>query len=258
MSVGSGKSAVQKEKGAAVGWGPVLAIIGTIGVYFFSQIIIGILLGLFFGLPDWSDAKITDWTNSTLGQFLLVTASGLATIGTLYLFIRLRHASFRALGFIRRPEWRDATFTAAGFFVYFLLLIAASVIARQVFGVDTEQEQDIGFEQAKTGGGSLALVFLSLVIIPPIVEEMIFRGFLFGGLRTKLSLTWATVITSVLFAAPHLLGSDSGLLWIAAVDTFVLSLVLCYVREKSGALWACIGIHAVKNSLAFLVVFVIQ
>lgn len=258
MSNDSGKKVAQKEKGAAITWGPVAAILGTIGIYVLSQFVIGFLFGLFFGFSSWSQEKIDDWAGSTFGQFLLIGTSGLATMGLLWVLLRKLRAGFKVLGFSRAPQWRDALITAAGFFVYFVLLITATVIASQFLGLNTDQEQDIGFEQAKAGSGGLALVFLSLVIIPPIVEEIVFRGFLFGGLRTRLSLGWAIVITSALFAAPHLLGGFSGLLWIAAVDTFVLSLVLCYVREKTGALWAPIGIHAVKNSLAFIAIFVIQ
>jgi membrane protease YdiL (CAAX protease family) len=258
MSKDSGKKVSLKEKGATITWGPVAAILGTIGIYFLSQFVIGFLFGLFFGFSSWSQEKIDDWAQSTVGQFLLIGTSGLATMGLLWLFLRRLRAGFKVLGFSRRPQWNDALFTAAGFFVYFVLLITATVIASQFFGVNADQEQDIGFEQVKAGSGGLALVFLSLVVIPPVVEEIMFRGFLFGGLRGRLSFWWTTAIVSVLFAAPHLFGGFSGLLWIAAIDTFVLSLVLCYVREKTGALWASIGIHAVKNSLAFIAIFVIQ
>lgn len=257
MSDGSGKSAT-KEKGATIIREPLVAILATVGIYFLSQFVVGIVFGLVFGFSGWSATKINEWTGSSFGQFLLIAVSALATLGLLRLFLRTRRAGFARLGFGRTPQWRDAAYTAVGFFIYFVLLIVASIIARQFFGVNTEQEQDIGFEQAKIGGSGLVWVFLSLVVIPPIVEETVFRGFLFGGLRSKLTFVWATTITSVLFAAPHLLGSNSGLLWIAAIDTFVLSLVLCYAREKTGALWACIGIHAIKNSLAFIAVFVIQ
>lgn len=262
MSEDSGKTVKQSDekskKTKATAWGPLATVLLTIALYFLSQFVVGILFGIFFGISGWTEEKIDKWTDSTFAQFLFIAFSGLATLGTLWLFLRHRRLSFRMLGFGRKPQWRDVAYVAAGFFVYFVLLIAASVIVGQILGINTEQEQDVGFEQAKAGAGGLALVFLSLVVIPPIVEEVVFRGFLFGGLRTKLSLGWATVITSVLFAAPHLLGGTSGLLWIAAVDTFVLSLVLCYVREKTGALWTAIGIHAVKNSLAFIAIFVVQ
>ena len=70
---------------------------------------------------------------------------------------------------------------------------------------------------------------------------------------------WAIIITSLIFASPHLLESGSGgLLWIAGIDTFVLSLVLCWVREKTGRLYAGMGIHALKNTVAFISLFLLH
>lgn len=227
---------------------------GTIGIFVLAQVVVVILFGVILGFSG-KEADIDAWLASTTGQFAAIAASAAATAGLLWLFLRWRRTGFRALGLARLPSGRDAAYIALGFLGYFVLLIGVSVVAAQL-GLDTQKEQEIGFEQAKSGGG-LWLVFASLVIIPPIIEELVFRGFLFGGLRTKLNFAWATAITSVLFAIPHLFATSDGLLWIAAIDTLLLSLVLCYAREKTGALWAPIGIHAVKNSLAFLFVFVV-
>lgn len=256
MSTDSGSAVIKKP--ANTSWSPPFAVLGTMGIFIMAQLVLALLFGMFFGFTGWSRTQIADWLTSTSGQFTMMAMSGLVTVGLLALLLRIRRIRFSALGLAQTPQWRDAAFMAAGFFVYFGLLILATLIAGQVIGVDTKQQQEIGFEQARAGAGGLLFVFVSLVIIPPIVEELLFRGFLYQGLRSKLPLVWAAGITSVLFAAPHLFASSHGLLWIAAIDTFVLSLVLCYVREKTGALWACIGIHAIKNGLAFIAVFVIQ
>jgi membrane protease YdiL (CAAX protease family) len=248
-------SSRHKEAGASVTWGPTAAIVGTITAYFVSQFVLAALITLFFKLANWSSFEITAWLDSTFGQFLIMLASAALSLLVLWVFLDKQRASWRALGLKRWPKANDALYILLGFAIYFGLFIIAGTVAR-LLGVDTAQEQEIGFESATTGG-HLALVFVGLVVLPPIVEELLFRGFLFGGLRTKLTFIGATVLTSALFAAPHLLGSSTGLLWIAAIDTFVLSLVLCHVREKTGALWASIGIHAVKNGLAFIFLFVV-
>ena len=118
------------------------------------------------------------------------------------------------------------------------------------------QKQDLGFSTATTGL-PLGLIFISLVILPPLVEEALFRGFLYGGLRGKLKPISAALITSALFALPHTFGNDAGasLLWVASVDTFLLSLILVYLREKTGSLWPGIFLHMLKNGLAFASLF---
>jgi membrane protease YdiL (CAAX protease family) len=63
----------------------------------------------------------------------------------------------------------------------------------------------------------------------------------------------------LLFAAAHLQwGSGAPLLWVAAIDTFVLSMVLSTLREKTGSLWSAIGLHAIKNGVAFTLLFVLR
>jgi membrane protease YdiL (CAAX protease family) len=69
----------------------------------------------------------------------------------------------------------------------------------------------------------------------------------------------AVILTSLIFASAHLPeGGAAGLLYIAALDTFILSLVLIYLREKTGGLWASITLHAIKNGIAFVALFVLH
>src|SRR5690606_7282850 len=104
----------------------------------------------------------------------------------------------------------------------------------------------------------LILVFISLVLLPPFVEEVLARGFLYTGLKTKWPVWAAAVVTSLIFAAAHLeFGSGAPLLWVAAIDTFTLSLVLIYLREKTGKLGASIMLHMLKNGVAFVLLFIV-
>jgi len=85
-----------------------------------------------------------------------------------------------------------------------------------------------------------------------------FRGFVYTGLRTKLQPVGSALITSAVFASLHLeFGNGAPLLWVAAIDTFILSLVLCYLREKTGSLWPGICLHALKNFVAFATLYLI-
>jgi membrane protease YdiL (CAAX protease family) len=102
------------------------------------------------------------------------------------------------------------------------------------------------------------LIFVSVAVLPPIAEEIIARGFLFEGLKRSWGKRWAAVVVSLLFAMAHLgLGSGTQLIWLAAVDTFGLSFVLVWLREKTGGLTAPIGLHMLKNTIAFVYLFVL-
>jgi membrane protease YdiL (CAAX protease family) len=139
---------------------------------------------------------------------------------------------------------------------YAVLLALASTLAPDL---NVNQQQDIGFQRV-SGTGQLVVTFLSLVVLPPLAEETLFRGFLFTTFRRRMSFLLATLLTSTLFAIPHLLESQGsqGLLWVAGIDTFVLSLVLCVLRERSNSLWPGILLHGLKNGIAFVSLFVLH
>ena len=52
------------------------------------------------------------------------------------------------------------------------------------------------------------------------------------------------------------MGGVPALQWAVTIDTFVLSLMLCALREYTGAIWAGVLLHAIKNGLAFYLLFV--
>jgi len=208
----------------------------------------------------WDSVRADEWIlSSPVANFLFVLLSEVLTVGALAWFIAHRKASFKKVMALRRPKLSDLGHSVVGVAVYFVLFAITIVVAEQFFPINTDQEQALGFSRGVSGAG-LALAFVSLVILPPIAEELIFRGFFYGTLRGyRLTAGWSMFITSAVFGALHLFGSADGkLLWIAFIDTFVLSLVLCYMREKSGAIWAPIVIHALKNGFVFVNLFIIN
>lgn len=104
-------------------------------------------------------------------------------------------------------------------------------------------------------GGIALMVFLSSVVLYPVIEELAFRGFIQTWLSDKeifrntlvLQLTYANIVTSFLFASFHLF--NQPLIWAALI--FAPSLVFGYLRDRYDAVWPSIVIHAWYN-LGFL------
>ena len=250
------KKAPDETKANQINWRPLETVGVTIAIYFVSQLIGGALVYLYPLLSHWSRQSTTDWiNNSILAQFLLVLFIESITVWLLMRFLKRRKATFKTIG-LHKPRWQDLGYALIGFIVYFILYIVVVDIAKgAVPSLNLNQQQQLGFNNAHSS--ALILVFVSLVLLPPIVEEILVRGFLYSGLKKGLPKIWAVVLTSGLFAMAHLeAGSGAPLLWVAAIDTFVLSLVLIYLREKTGSLWASIGLHMLKNGIAFLSLFV--
>ncbi|HSX44444.1 MAG TPA: CPBP family intramembrane glutamic endopeptidase [Candidatus Saccharimonadales bacterium] len=205
----------------------------------------------------WSATQATDWIqNNSYGQFMTILFVESISVWLLYIFLKRRQANFDTIGLKRRPKWSDLAYVLMGFAGYLLLYIVILGIVKNLQPhLNVDQQQDLGFNNPTHI--QLPLVFVSLVLLPPIAEELLMRGFLYSGLKKGLPVIWAVLITSGLFGIAHLEpGSGEPLLWVAAIDTFVLSLVLIYLREKTGSLWASIGLHMLKNLIAFLSLFV--
>lgn len=248
-----------QEDGEKVNWSPCEAVGITIAIYFASQLVVALGIGVFASLFGVNDANLPDRLEGTLPQFAYILFVEALTVGLLYQFMKRRKTPWASIGFVR-PKLMDIPYALAGFGIYFVgyAFVVASFIEEYLPQIDTDQRQELGFDTS-AGGPELILIFMSLVILPPLIEEILVRGFLFTGLRNKLPLLTAAIVTSIVFAAAHLQwGSDAPLLWTAAIDTFVLSMVLVYVRHRSGSLWPGIGIHFLKNGIAFLALFVFK
>jgi membrane protease YdiL (CAAX protease family) len=247
---------VEEQKTEKAKWGPVAALVVVIVTYAASQFIAIILLSIYPALRHWSYAEAQQWlSNSNYAQFFLTVLVEATVLILLKIFLNHRKATFKDLGLKGRPGLLDIGYVIAGFAVYFSVYYLTIVLLQQFNpNINLSQKQDLGFTSS-AAGQQLVLIFISLVLLPPIVEEILFRGFLYTGLRSKLPKIIAALIVSAIFASLHLLEGFSGLLWIAGLDTFILSLVLVYLREKTGRLWAPMGLHMTKNFIAFAVLY---
>jgi membrane protease YdiL (CAAX protease family) len=229
--------------------------VATVVIYFAAQFLGSFLLLSVAWLRGWDQNQIQAWVQHIWPQFVYVALVEGTTLAMLAWFLRRRKAIWAAIGLVR-PKLRDLAYTGLGIVIYFPLLIAAMTIVQNWLPrINLDQPQQLGFTGAH--GPALALVFISLCVLPPLTEEILVRGFLYSGLRRKLPKITAAIITSLLFAAAHLeFGQNAPLLWSAAIDTFILSMVLVYLRQRTGSLWASIGLHTFKNSIAFVALFI--
>jgi membrane protease YdiL (CAAX protease family) len=237
----------------------VVLIFGTIGLFFAGQIL-GIygavaLLSLFGVTTSEINSLLRD---SVLVRFLTVLLISIITIGLLWWMHLMKKQRFLHLvGMDKKPKLSSLGYALMTYGMYLLAFIVTVGIATQLLpGLNIDQAQQLGFDNV--AGRQLIIAFFTLVVLPPIAEEIIFRGFLYQRLNGLINIYPAAIITSIIFALAHteFLG-DNPLNWIAALDTFVLSFFLIYLVHKTKSLWASIFLHAIKNCIAFAVLFIL-
>jgi uncharacterized protein len=96
--------------------------------------------------------------------------------------------------------------------------------------------------------GWLPWLWLAIVVVGPIGEETLFRGFLFRGWHRSSRDVWvAIIVTALLWALSH---AQYNLYLIGQV--FLLGLLLGWFRFKSGSTILTILLHAMLNLEAML------
>jgi len=86
-------------------------------------------------------------------------------------------------------------------------------------------------------------VMIGGAVVAPIVEEVIFRGFIFAGLRERFGWQISALISSLLFAAIHFQLT-------AFLPITILGLIFAFLYQRSGSIWPAIIMHVSSNAIA--------
>ena len=102
------------------------------------------------------------------------------------------------------------------------------------------------------------VTLLIIVFLAPFVEEVLFRGLVFGNLKSK-SRVVAYLVSCLLFALIHVwqfaVVQQDITYFLLMVQYLVPGAVLAWAYESSGTLWTSIGLHAVANALSAWAMF---
>lgn len=179
-----------------VPWHPSLGVLVVLSLYLIGPLLAGTLVGYGLSLGGWA-------TEGTTAQFLYILVIEALTFAGLLWFLRSRNSSLAAIGF-GRPKLKHFGIGLAVYPIYFLAFLVIVVGTTALFpDLKVDQEQQLGFDNVQ-GIIALTLTFVSLVVLPPLLEELTVRGLLFTSLRSRLGLSMSIAITSLLFASAHL------------------------------------------------------
>jgi len=225
------------------------------GIFLLTQLLAAIIIEIALAIMHSEVDVAGAIEKSAPAQFFYILLAEGGAVGFVILLLKRRGLNLKSIGLGRRFQSNDIVKALLGFAAFFALLVVVNSIISAFFPEINSEQQDVGFNTLNSNlDWSLAII--SLVIFPPIGEEILVRGYLYSGLRANWRFIPSMLVTSLLFGLAHLqLGSGAAVVWAAGVDTFVLSMVLVYLRENTGALYAGILVHALNNLIAFGVHF---
>lgn len=166
---------------------------------------------------------------TVLGAFFLI-----GFLAVIVAVAPLGKAAFPALG-LRPANWKYPVFGALG---TLFLSVAVSQIGIEPQGM--KQVIDVVREPHE-----LILSLLLLSFLAPIVEELVFRGLLYGWIAGRWNGTPALIVSSLAFAAAH---------WEPAHIILVLPLgfLFGWLRRRTDSLLPSLFSHIMNNGFALL------
>lgn len=218
----------------------ILALVGSQFVIAFPMVWI---LGKSFNLPIW-----------TLVYYIL--SYGLALWLIFWVAPRLWQkltknndmaVTTEELGVKKWPTFVDIGLAPIGYIVYLFGARILTSLMELLPWFQSDEAQDVGFSYLSSFSERI-IAFIAIVVIAPIAEELIMRGFLYGKLRNRLKMMPAMLLISVLFGLLH--GQ-----WNVGVATFAMSMVLCSMREMTGSIWSGMLLHMLSNGVAFYLIY---
>lgn len=182
-------------------------------------------------------------SNDIRANFALVLIDGVGELGVVYLYLKRYHVGWKDVGWRKFSPLAALALLGLMFIVFSIGVYALTTLVIFLLpAFNANQAQTNGFTTQTIVHPSLTL--LALVIIPPIIEETVFRGFIFPALSKRYGLIFGAVMTSLLFGLAHLQANVS-------VYTFVLSLALCFMYVRLRSIVPGIGLHMLNNYLAY-------
>lgn len=186
--------------------------------------------------------------DSRLGFPLLIAefiGYGIVFIALRMLFARHGRPLLESLSWIPQP-FRPLHLAVLG-----LILALAVVLLGSVLGLPNA---DTPFDKLLNDALSRIAIALFAVTLGPIVEELLFRGFLQPVLVSSFGALPGILATSVVFGGMHLM--QNAYIWQTGVLITLVGFVLGVVRHVSGSTRASAITHIAYNALPFFVLIV--
>jgi membrane protease YdiL (CAAX protease family) len=171
----------------------------------------------------------------------------------LCLMVRMR---FR-LPFWKTVGFRESRVGGLGRTASYLLLTGTGALVSMVVGILgglVKPEGPIPMERLFQQRQSAIMILLAAVIVAPLVEELLFRGWLYPVVARTFGVTAGVVVTGALFGAIH--GPQLGWHWQLVGLLVGVGVLFTYVRARTGSVVPAYFLHLGYNglqALAFIV-----
>jgi membrane protease YdiL (CAAX protease family) len=141
------------------------------------------------------------------------------------------------------PFWPASTAALRAYCVLLPTMLVVVVVNALLVGPG-DPHPVVGHLLDDAGLLQLGVTALAVVVVAPLGEELLFRGFLYRWLRDRWGVGRAVALTSLLFAVLHVAPAALG-------PYVLLGAAFALVFEWTGSLWASVVLHGLWNAVVF-------
>lgn len=178
-------------------------------------------------------------TLTSLPEAIVLLASYLVLGGAIVLAARAFGRPAEVLALRRTPLVPGLALAGTGLVVGIL----AAIALEPIFHGQASQRIAIGSVDSPAAAAALAISVVTVVGAAAVLEELYFRGLLYGRLDARFGAASAVVGSAGIFGLAHFEPN-------AFPTLFALGLVLGLLRWRTASVWPGIGVHAANNVLA--------
>lgn len=211
-------------------------------------------------IPRHLTDEMQGWTNV---YAIIISGIGLF----LYFFALPKISQNIVLGAYALKGWKakfqDFFIACMSWVLSYPLVVAVGQIVAifLLFTYQNVEPEQVAVKQIKTASTStplLVILVLCVIFVVPMIEELLFRGFLQNWLKKFMGQWKAVALTSFIFALFHFSPSQGMGNIELLISLFVLSCFLGFVYERQKSLWAPICLHAIFNAVSIMLIFYVE
>lgn len=247
-----------KEKAKAIGWSALYALIVIASMFAvsfimgFAAVLVGIKYGI-LSVQSLSGAQMESFVSQIMSYFMQGNAMMVLEVSMQFVLFACFGTWYylREKKFQYRPDYKRifrirnvADIILIGFLGQYALnlvmLVTFMILPSQV-DVYTELMKSLDIDAANP-----VLMVFSVGFFGQLVEELVFRGMIFGRLRRAFMFWPSAVVSAALFGIYHMN-------IVQGIYAGIFGLILAYVFEKTESIWGCYILHAAFNCSSYLI-----
>ncbi len=120
-----------------------------------------------------------------------------------------------------------------------------------VTGLDKNLPKDMPIFDEFRNGYARLIIYTIMALLAPAFEELVFRGYIFQGIKNSFGVKVSAIIVTALFIMLH--APQLGYSIIPLLLLGVVSITLIWVRIKTDSLTKCIVIHQIYNTILMVI-----